>query len=1746
MKHRVKKIGLGGASNEPVYRPPQLGEMEYGSSYTYIETLDLLSDGPIEGLVNQNGQTCKENALLQGVYFDDTPVAVTRNTFVERGANSLQSLVVNTSPAAVMGEITGDFGTITGFFGSLATGDARDLNVQPTGQEGLVTLNEAGQIDPPYNTVTTAPNWGGNEDDESPWPKVGGDFELWSDIDTSDSTNTLCTHTWLRNGYAVPGSDISAATYGYKGSAWDFGGLRATSIAVRNPIGTRASGSAFGGPTHHYGCFVGNDGMVKDLESACKINYLPPTGTEPASILPAIDQPVALTNGVVRARRWAARQDYLLYSDVTGANQLRSATDPLVPHSLGTDDYSFIFSFGTTRVGPAIYPMTLRKQRGSVSQRALDLPVVPGAYSAGHRYIMGWFGHRFYKMDDMFQLDRAGAREEWNNSSATKLATILTREFTEKFLPLYNGNLTLERKKEGGLYQAKLAQDVLRMVPLWNFGNSFPFAAENDYPMEYRLKRLLNSIGGYAATTNHTCLMVFRPPKNQPGLAGLSIVDKNTTWKKEGEHQYYEMQNYGFRLKTTQGEDLNTIASQNQNKLKVFDFLVPHVDEEGTLTGEVDGFILVTWIPNGKDHSGTEHTPSYIDLGEEESPIPFPARWGNLIQYPPAEIKATTNGFSSEEFTSTDNDGNEQTHENGIAGLLSRINSCVYADAEGKKVDTSNPVDVITDWEKQSPPVDNRLYNFNNVLAEVKYGEEGQPPFRFFNHVEIDHHYGAKLFGRLKGGAVMRIKSDKRMLTPKDDGEHERFGLSVGQAEEGSDDRRKLNEGDSDEETLNYSDWARGSNPNIPQPAKTVIHTIYNPNVDEAYITLAINALKDTLHAEVEPNALAGAAEEDARKLGPASTYPAPLMIRVSCGLINPVDGTKEETSNRLYKMVALINEKTIVDLGNPQSEKEDYPWVRDKWFTPTSPWINKPLQLPPASPRIGGHGIAGDGDENELLNHRYVEIEKASCDTNSVLLIRNVDLVKVTEIIPVNLTYPFSAVVGTKIDSRSIPSPPARAFDCKLKLVKLPSNYFPIDPNGYDKRYWRSKEALNEADYELKRVYRGDWDGTFHHSLQWTDNPAWILYDLLTSKRYGLGQNIDESAINKWQLYRIGRFCDAVNDEGTFEGCADGHGGFEPRFSCNIMFDQGEKIYDAINTIVSLFRGSVFFGNNEVNFVDDRPRSPVNLITNENVKDGQFAYSNHRRDEIYNTIEISYNDRFQNFLPKVEVVENEEDIKDRGTFKTRIEGVGLTSRAMARRAGLHHMVHKITENQTVAFTASLPTLLCHPGDLITIEDELKTNIQNFGKILAVKPETQEITISNTFVDSTMTGRLTVYDPTGIDTIEEVDAYAQMNRRRKTNEFIIDSDLIPSNTIWRGNYTGAYNFSGYTEGYTLTERAATTYDLFTEYALYTGEGKNSILFDTAATGWVLSTGGFVTDSYDFISSNIYDGLADLGDGPATINVYSGGAATKRGSQYDSTNTFADGIRNPEGWTHGVLPSEINVTSPLQTTVINLTGSPNPILQDYGTLISGVAETDVLSRLIVGSPCKFEIKNASPFIYKIIDIKEENPNEYVVTASKYETGKYKLIENNVSIETLPNTFSYQLGQTINGVTYESLTAPTGVAAITGYNATSGYYISGTWFDPEANGANSTGYVAILNEPAGNSVVVPTENTQATFTHLESVGLYAFRVKCLGNGGAAGYEENAFYDSQFAQIPVTLIPQLGTPLVESMAVNFEILQ
>jgi len=1117
---------------------------------------------------------------------------------------------------------------------------------------------------------------------------------------------------------------------------------------------------------------------------------------------------------------------------------------------------------------------------------------------------------------------------------------------------------------------------------------------------------------------------------------------------------------------------------------RYMDCTCPTIDDEGNLTGKMHGFIVVNF-PHGKIENTLMNQGWYIDAMINDTFL----------------------------FVS-----NAHRLWSNMPDLLANIATFEYAH---QRTEFNMPI------SPPSPSV-NRLgdskFNYNNVLAELKKGEETQTPLRSFQRIFIDHFYNKELFGPY-GTRTRRVNS----VTGADENTPQRLaqnefaltrekvlsltatnfnlGMAAGlPIEEGSDDTRNP---DPDERGVeHYSSWGGNSLITWEEQALPCMHTVYNPNVTQVFITLNIQALSDTLPLETDP-------------IGPAGTkFPTVLNIKVETGIAgkyeNGAIGGETVVNTYTFRIVALIEGQTLIDIGNPDSSRgSGRDFILDIGDTRTD--LSVPFELPPVN--IADHeletGIEAGTIDQDSVEKRFVRVTKLSYETNSVLLDKVVSLNKVTEIINSNMPYPLSAIVGTKLDSRAFGSIPKRTYDCKLKLVKIPNNYNP------SKRYYNTIDEFDAASKGSKQIYEGDWDGRFNPELQWTDNPAWILYDLLTNNRYGMGNHVDANKINKWQLYKIGRFCDAVDDNGSFEGVTDGRGGLEPRFSCNIVFERGQKLYDAITTITNIFRGRVFFGNSEINFVDDRPREPINLFTNESVKEGQFYYSNNRRDQQFNTIEISFKDRFDNFSPKVEVIEDEEDIRERGVFKTRIQGVGITSRAMARRVGQHTIFSSIDENQTVAFTAGLESLLCQPGDLITIEDELKTNKANFGKILAVDPTNETIRISNSFDGGDMlSGKFTVYNPTGRDTIEEIRAYDDIYRVRY-DSFTVTGVGAP----WI-RYTGDYQFSGYTPGY---DTSAANGDLrYQQYGLYTGVSGTFLYFQTAVTGWTFASGtgagnvgAFDLASGDFIAEETgAQNLVDFNTGKIAPMVMTGTRRESAGVTFSGFDLDSFIGNQPYG---GVQDSEISNASPDQMAVLSVTGkllSTATQLQlegfsPYGSLLSGFDKPHLLPFVKLGSPAKFEIRDASPFLYKVIAMKENAPNEYLISATKYDTGKFNLIEKSISIENKADTYSYQVAQTINGTTYTTLASPTLETLTTGIPdaAADTFSITGMWSEVE----DGTGYNVRLTQPNGSVISESVTTTGHRIGGLSQVGVFNFCVNALGNNGVS--PRLNFFDSSY---------------------------
>ncbi len=972
----------------------------------------------------------------------------------------------------------------------------------------------------------------------------------------------------------------------------------------------------------------------------------------------------------------------------------------------------------------------------------------------------------------------------------------------------------------------------------------------------------------------------------------------------------------------------------------------------------------------------------------------------------------------------------------------------------------------------------NNLFNFSNVSCQFKNGEEFQLPLNGFDTVRNDYYYDTRLYGPfIRSLPIQRIdlaSNDKNIQYGMKDLKLTVQDINV----DGSVDLRGTN---------HYSDW-NDRNEIRDYESLAITHNVENPFVKKIAVSISLGALFDTAHTDISN--IAGLDGNKAGTLTAGAKMPTVVGIRIEIGKIT--NGSITNKKQYTYLIGGISEGGAIIDFGGDyadpaQSINQSVKIMPNNIVDSASfnDYLNTPFELPELTT-----------DENPTITKRYVKIVKLSAETNSSLINKDITLHKVTEIINEKFSYPFCALVASKFDATALSSVPERSFDCRLKKIKIPNNYFPIS-NGIDKRYIKDAST-----YTPVQLYIGDWDGQFTEG--WTDNPAWILYDILTSQRYGLGSYINESQINKWELYKIARFCDTVDDNGYFIGVSDGVGGLEPRYSCNILFKQQTKVYDAINLIANLFRGVVFFGGSEIHFLDDRPRNPIALFSNTNVRDGVFNYSNTRRDQQFNAAEIFYLDRFDNYKTKVEYIQDEEDIRKRGVFKTTINTAGITSRAMARRVGQHLIYQTIKENQGVEFKAGLESLLCRPGDLIVVEDEMKTRSSNYGRVLSINVTGKELRIDNQFDESNFTGYITLYSPTGYSTSEEMQTTALRNRGR-VEQFAI-SGLF-------GGYahlSGIYKFSGYTSGFsnsTLPE----------QFPLYTGRSSGNThdifcYYNTGATGFVFATGRPFQDnnSQDILITNtgvkygidIYPPFT--GDNTNyTIFAYNSLLSTKRGSSFSTLASSAvKWNQNDYPLTNGILPFEIDTYNISQITKIALTGYNN---LDYGSIIRlnvNDPNTALLSIVKEGSPYRIERKNASDQIYKIVSIREDNQNEYTVSAMKYDTGKFEKIEKFIKQDYLPQTY-YTGVNRVGTFDILELASPTITSFVKVDETPSNFKLSGVW----SAVAGATGYRAELsNRITSENFVYVTGSSPLVVTGLRSLGNWDLSLLALGNGSS----------------------------------------
>src|SRR5210317_113419 len=404
--------------------------------------------------------------------------------------------------------------------------------------------------------------------------------------------------------------------------------------------------------------------------------------------------------------------------------------------------------------------------------------------------------------------------------------------------------------------------------------------------------------------------------------------------------------------------------------------------------------------------------------------------------------------------------------------------------------------------------------------------------------------------------------------------------------------------------------------------------------------------------------------------------------------------------------------------------------------------------------------------DELQSTDGYKFTVEKSSNESGDSRINSNVQIIGWAEIERAPQSYPRTAHIGyaLKAINEHVGQIPTFSSMVKGLIVKVPSNYNqPILESG--EIDWRQVEVpglasqgfyIGTQGYRLQKsgstalndpnpqIYVGTWDGSFVYS--WTQNPVWIIYDILTNKTYGLG--IEEDNIDKYRFYQVAQYCDGCDEiTGKFygvDGLADGSyrnkpKGYNPgiirtlltglpngtpikerRFICDMQISDVQPTMDILNTIAASFRGTIVYSFGKLSLAVDQPNRYPTMIFNEtNIKDGSFSISGGRESDMITGVEVSYVDPRNHY--KRETVRIDTDDKNDGSDRSTIENVisldlqGVTRRSQALRYAQYHIAATKYLRRTISFTTSLEALSLAPGDVISVSQNMTGVNYGFG-----------------------------------------------------------------------------------------------------------------------------------------------------------------------------------------------------------------------------------------------------------------------------------------------------------------------------------------------------------------------------------------------------------------------------------------------
>ncbi|HEM7987851.1 TPA: host specificity protein J, partial [Citrobacter farmeri] len=352
------------------------------------------------------------------------------------------------------------------------------------------------------------------------------------------------------------------------------------------------------------------------------------------------------------------------------------------------------------------------------------------------------------------------------------------------------------------------------------------------------------------------------------------------------------------------------------------------------------------------------------------------------------------------------------------------------------------------------------------------------------------------------------------------------------------------------------------------------------------------------------------------------------------------------------------------------------------------------------------------------------VRLRKITADANSAKIGDAMTLQSYTEVIDAKLRYPNTALLYIEFDSSQFNgSIPQISCEPRGRVIRVPDNYNPET-----------------------RTYGGTWTGAFKWA--WTDNPAWVFYDLVVTDRFGLGNRLTAANIDKWTLYQVAQYCDQPVPDGR------GGSGTEPRYICNVYVQNRNEAYTVLRDFAAIFRGMTYWGGDQIVALADMPRDIDYTYTRANVIDGQFVYSSSTTKNRYTTALVSWSDPDNAYADAMEPVFEQSLVARYGFNQLELTAIGCTRQSEANRKGRWGILTN-NKDRVVTFSVGLDGNIPQPGYVIAVADEMLSGKVTGGRISSVNGRVLTL---DRVADIAPGNRLIVNLPSGVSQARTVQA----------------------------------------------------------------------------------------------------------------------------------------------------------------------------------------------------------------------------------------------------------------------------------------------------------------------------------------------------------------------------------------------------